>query len=441
MNTVFLFFKRIGKWLNARRKRLQAWISAKRFAPLSETIAEMRSQLMVMSKGQFGGKIGAHSSNEISDLISGFNTMAQAAEQIIVAATADRDRFSIVLSKMADGIIVVDADTRITLINAAARRIFKLREDTAMGRSFIEATHNAKIHNILLNCLRGSGQQAYTVEVYTNKLYLGVIVTPLQNNQGCILLIQDLTEIRRLEIVRRDFIANVSHELRTPISSLKVLAETLVDGALHDGSVAADFLGRIEVEVDKLSQMVNELSELSNIESGQVALVKTEVRIKNLVLCAEERLRQQIERGGLSVVIEIPDDLPHALIDRDRIERVLVNLIHNSIKFTPQNGLITIVAASERDNLLLSITDTGVGIEEEDLERIFERFYKSDKAHSGGGTGLGLAIARHTIEAHGGKIWAESVFGQGTTIHILLPIGISLEQSHSATSFIPKRNE
>ena len=168
--------------------------------------------------------------------------------------------------------------------------------------------------------------------------------------------------------------------------------------------------------------MTQELGELSNVESGVTTLAKTNVDVKTMILDATERLKEQIKRAGLEVSVEVPPKVPQAVIDRDRIERVVVNLIHNSIKFTPPGGHIKVSASSEKEGVVVTVEDTGVGIDSADLPRIFERFYKADKARTGGGTGLGLAIARHTVEAHGGRIWAESTPGKGTSIHFSLPM-------------------
>lgn len=378
--------------------------------------------MQAMAHGEYDQKMSLYASSATKPLVRAFNEMAISMGRVIAAATADRDRFSIVLSHMADGIIVVDRDTCITLINAAAQRIFRLHDSEAVGRSFIEATHNAEIHDLLRICLDSDKQQSCFVETRTNRLYLRVVATSLQNNRGCILLVQDLTEVRRLETIRRDFVTNISHELRTPLASLKAISETLNAGAVEDPSVARDFLGLVEIEVDKLAQMINELGELSRIESGSVSLVRAPVDIGVIVQNVADRLRAQLSRNEIKVAIETPDSLPFAMLDYDRIERVLINLIHNSIKFTPAGGLISVSACLKDSAIVVSVADTGVGIEPSDLPRIFERFFKADKAHSGGGTGLGLAIARHTVEAHGGRIWAESEYGKGTTISFSLPI-------------------
>jgi two-component system phosphate regulon sensor histidine kinase PhoR len=223
-------------------------------------------------------------------------------------------------------------------------------------------------------------------------------------------------------MVRQDFISNISHELRTPIASVKAIAETLNEGAIEDPSVAKDFLNKINAETDRLAQMVQELSELSRIESGEAPLQKRLFSIADAVEHAVDRLRPQADRAGLYTETNFVPNLPKVLADEDRIEQVLVNIIHNAIKFTPSGGKIVISTKRDNNNIMVSVTDTGIGIPADDLPRIFERFYKADKSRSGGGTGLGLAIARRIVEAHGGKIWAESVQGKGATFTFTLPV-------------------
>jgi two-component system phosphate regulon sensor histidine kinase PhoR len=228
--------------------------------------------------------------------------------------------------------------------------------------------------------------------------------------------------VRRLETVRRDFISNISHELRTPLASLKALADTLRDGALEDPPAAQRFLDRMEVEVDALTQMVQELLELSRIESGQVGFEMAQVPVVNVVRPPVERLRPQAERADLQLSVDLAPDLPPVLADAERMQQVITNLVHNAIKFTPPGGEVAISATAGEGEVIISVRDTGVGIPADDLPRIFERFYKADRARSGGGTGLGLAIAKHIVLAHGGRIWAESVEGRGSTFYVALPL-------------------
>jgi two-component system phosphate regulon sensor histidine kinase PhoR len=222
--------------------------------------------------------------------------------------------------------------------------------------------------------------------------------------------------------VRRDFVSNLSHELRTPLASLKALVETLRDGALEDPKAAGRFLNSVETEVDALTQMVQELLDLSRVESGQVPLNLVPADVRDVLSRPSERLRPQAERAGLTLSVELPPDLPRVLADVERMQQVVINLLHNAIKFTPPGGRVAISAETAGDEMIMSVRDTGVGIAAENLDRIFERFYKADRARSGGGTGLGLAIAKHIVQAHGGRIWAESAEGKGSVFRFTLRV-------------------
>jgi two-component system phosphate regulon sensor histidine kinase PhoR len=240
--------------------------------------------------------------------------------------------------------------------------------------------------------------------------------------QQVVLVLQDVTELRRAETVRREFVANVSHELRTPVACLKALVETLEDGALEAPEAAREFLDRMQVEVDDLAQLVEELLELSRIESGRVSLDLQPVDIAPMVAAAAERLRPHAERQGLTLTLDLPTGLPTALADPERIHQVITNLVHNAVKFTPPGGRVTVTAEQRDGEVTVHVVDNGVGIPSEALPRLFERFYKVDKARAGGGTGLGLAIAKHLVQVHSGRIWAESAGeGQGARFSFALP--------------------
>ena len=309
------------------------------------------------------------------------------------------------------------------MFNPAAENLFAVREVDALGNTLVEVLRNHQIVDLWRSCLATEESQVTTLEISTKRLYLQTVATPLgQALPGStLLLFQNLTRVRQLETVRRDFISNISHELRTPLASLKALTETLQEGALDDPPAAHRFLQRMETEVDSLSLMVSELLELSRIESGRVPLQLTPSRPLAIISDAVDRLGLQAERAGLDMQIDCPEDLPAVLADPDRLEQVMVNLLHNAIKFTPSGGEILISASPLDRQIVFSVKDTGVGIPSIDLPRIFERFYKADRARSTGGTGLGLAISRHLVEAHGGRIWAESVEGQGSTFYFSIP--------------------
>ncbi len=380
----------------------------------------------LMAEGDLDHEIDITSRDEVGELARAFNLMAARIKEMVALITTERDRMAVTLSHMGDGILVIDGDSRITLMNRAAETILKISRDKSVGRTFVEAVRDYKMDEILQRCLRAREQQTGTVEINPEKQFLGVVATPLEEGSGCLLLLRDLTELRRLETIRQDFVSNISHELRTPVASVKALAETLQEGAIDDPSVAKDFLSKINTEVDRLTQMVQELGELSRIESGKSSIQMEPLDIAEAIDKAARRLKAQADRAGLNLDINIPPHIPQALGDRDRVEQVLVNLIHNAIKFTNTGGRINISAEADGDKLRISVADTGVGIPADDLPRIFERFYKADKARSGSGTGLGLAIAKHIIEAHSGEIWADSVEGKGATFSFTLPLAPNL---------------
>jgi two-component system phosphate regulon sensor histidine kinase PhoR len=243
-----------------------------------------------------------------------------------------------------------------------------------------------------------------------------------QQTGKVLMVFHDISEIRQLEQVRKDFVANVSHELRTPMASIKALVETIQESYKDDPTRTEYFLARIGIEIDILTQTIQELLELSRIESGKVPLKITAVAPENLLASAGSRMQPQAERAGITIEVAPYTEMPKVSADPERIEQVLVSLIHNAIKATPHGGTITLSASVVGEIVQFAITDTGCGIAPIDLERIFERFYKSDKSRTTPGTGLGLSIARHMIHQHGGKIWAESIETKGSTFYFTLPI-------------------
>jgi two-component system phosphate regulon sensor histidine kinase PhoR len=388
----------------------------------TEPIKKLTFLSRKVAEGELDQEIQITSRDEVGELARAFNQMAARLKEMVVLLTNERDRMATILSNIDDAILMIDDDGKITAMNRAAENIFQISEAKALGHTFIEIVRDHELNELLQHCLSTRKQQTGAVEIKLKTQFLSTIATPLPGDGGCLVHIQDLTELRRLEMIRQDFISNISHELRTPIASVKALAETLNEGAIEDPSVAKDFLSRINVEVDKLAQMVQELGELSHIESGEAPLQKRHVNIADAIGHSVDRLRAQADRAGLNLDFIIPSTLPKVMADEARVEQVLVNIIHNAIKFTPSGGRISISAKARNNDILVTVSDTGVGIPADDLPRIFERFYKADKSRSGGGTGLGLAIAKHIVEAHGGRIWAESVEGKGSTFNFTLPL-------------------
>ncbi len=361
--------------------------------------------------------------DEVARLEHAFTRLANQLQTQITELSAERGKLQAVLTSMTDGVFIIDPAGIIQLSNQAALKIFNSSDSSAVGLSLIEFVRHHLLVELWRKCKLTGEQQITTLETSPDHLFIQAIATPLtQSTTGAILLIiQDLTRIRRLEIVRRDFVSNVSHELRTPLASLKALTETLQEGALEDPPAARRFLLRMENEIDNLTQLVQELLELSRIESGKVPLKQSSIDPCELVSPAVERMMVQAERAGVRLSLDCPADLPRVNADQNRMQQVLVNLIHNAIKFTLPGGEITITAHTDNKMVVFAVRDSGVGIAPEALPRIFERFYKADRSRSGGGTGLGLSIARHLVEAHGGRIWAESELGKGSIFYFSLP--------------------
>ncbi len=337
---------------------------------------------------------------------------------------ADGILFRSILRSMSDGILIADHGGMITMINEAAAALFHLEKEKLIGLSIAEGLRDHRVSELFSRCTASKQQQNASLENPLEKTHVHCIATPLDPDlPGNILfLFQDLTRIRQLEIIRRDFVSNVSHELRTPLASLKIIVETLLEGAIDDPPAARKFINRMEGEVDNLSQMVEELLELSRIESGRVPLEKRWVNPADLIQNCVERMAMQAERAGIQLIFQNGDDLPDFFVDALRLEQVLVNLLHNAIKFTHPGGRVDVNIRQNEGQIIFAIKDSGVGIPPKDLERIFERFYKADPSRSKRGTGLGLSIARHIIETHGGEIWAESQPGQGSTFYFRIPI-------------------
>jgi two-component system phosphate regulon sensor histidine kinase PhoR len=352
-------------------------------------------------------------SNAVASLQTAFNAERSTLDD-------QNARLATVLEQLTDGVIIVDMNGLIQFANPAAQRLFET--SSVLGRSVTEVLRNHQLVDAWRRCQQTGDMQSESVELPARRQFLQVIAIPDSHASGSLLLAQDLTRVRRLETVRRDFISNISHELRTPLASLKALTETLQNGALTDPQAGPRFLGRINAEVDALTRMAQELLDLSRIESGQVELMLAPLSPKKLVSSAADRMRMQAERAGLRLSVECEERLPAIHADQSRLEQVLVNIIHNAVKFTKPGGMIAVKAESTSGGVGFSVRDTGVGIPSESLSRIFERFYRVDKSRTGSGTGLGLSISKHIVEAHGGRIWAESREGEGSVFHFVIPL-------------------
>ena len=364
-----------------------------------------------------------NSLKEMRELGEALQKTAYQIEDQINALSKERAMLSAVLGQMTDGVMIADNSGRVQLLNKAAEKLFMINEAEALNRSIVEVIRHHRLVELWEETRNGPAK-TITMEMGSQHKYLQVVGIPLgEGVPGCaMLLCQDLTQTHRLETIRRDFISNISHELRTPMAGLKAISETLLDGALEDPTVSRNFVLRMDSEVDNLTQMVNELLELSRIESGRSNFDFQHIEPCRLIQKPVDRMALQAERVGLTLSYDCPADLPVVFADPDRITQVFINLIHNAIKFTPNGGRIHVSAFQNGQMVVFKVSDNGVGIAQKDINRIFERFYKADRARSGGGTGLGLSICKHIVEAHGGKIWAESIEDSGADFLFTIPV-------------------
>ncbi len=376
-----------------------------------------------MAAGHLNQHAAVHSADEIGSLARSFNQMSERLRETIRAITRERNQTAAVLTHMVDGVIVVEPEGQVGLINPAAWRLIGRAPTDAAGRSFASVVRDHQLAELYEISRQADGaEQERTLEMGSPPRFVRAVAAGVPSERGprVVLLLEDWTELRQAEAARRDFAANASHELRTPLASLRAVVETLEAG-VDEPEMEREFLRRMHIELDRLTQMTAELIELSRIESGQAELRRRPTDLAQVARTAAEVLRPQAERAGLTLDVETGTELPTAEADPDRLQNVLINLIHNAIKFTSAGGSIVVRTFLQDGQAGISVSDTGVGIPAEELPRIFERFYKADHSRSGGGTGLGLSIAKHVVQAHGGRIWAESIEGRGSTFSFTIP--------------------
>ena len=357
--------------------------------------------------------------DELADLADAVGGMVVQLGQTIHTLTDERNRSAAILGSMVEGVAVVGGDERILYCNQAFEQILELPQGSSQGKKLVEGLRQAELVTAVRQVLPGGEEVTGEVEVGTvRRRSFSVTAAPVRaaGASSAVLVLHDITELRRLERVRRDFVANVSHEFKTPLTAIQGFAETLLGGALDDTANRKRFMEIIREHAQRLARLTDDLLKLSRIEAGRLDLESGPVSVPGLVNGCVETARLKAESKGVRITVELPKGLPPVRGDAVQLGEVLQNLVDNALQYTPAGGRIEVTAYSNGNEVIFTVADTGIGIPESDLERIFERFYRVDaaRAREAGGTGLGLSIARHIVDAHGGRIWVESAVGQGS---------------------------
>ncbi|NSW82284.1 MAG: PAS domain-containing protein [Syntrophothermus sp.] len=331
----------------------------------------------------------------------------------------ERNKMKAILTTLVDGVMAVSRDGIVTLANKAAEEIFKARHEGLVGKPFASLVSSQELNQMLEDVFE-TGRQIFTetaLEQCLFRVQMAAINGEKGDVEGAVVVFHDVTDARKFDQMRSEFVANVSHELRTPLTAIKGFVETLLDGALEDKLICRRFLTIIEGENNRLTRLIDDLLTLSAIESRERKLTLKPVCLVTSIIQVMNILGPQAREKRLHLELIFNRDLPPVKADEDLVGQVLINLIDNAIKYTSPGGKIVIRVKRGGDQVFTSITDTGTGIPQESLPRLFERFYRVDKARSRelGGTGLGLAIVKHIVESHGGEVFVESELGKGST--------------------------
>ncbi|NPV69481.1 MAG: HAMP domain-containing protein [Firmicutes bacterium] len=392
-----------------------------------QPVEQMTDVARSLSTGDFSRYAFVNRDDELSALGEALNEMSASVRRMLEAASTGKGHLEAVLSTMESGVVFIDSHGRVSMVNTAAVKIFNL-QDAYLGRPHVEVLRNYQISAEVDRAITtGSSMRLEVNVIYPQERSLEVFLNPLAggpNGSGVVVVFHDVTELKRLEKIRRDFVANVSHELKTPVTSVKGFAETLLDGAISDPATAREFVEIIFREASRLDMLVRDLVDLSNLESAPVPIKPVPDDLRDSVQASTRKAALKAGPAGVNVRLRTPGEPVICPIDGERIEQVMDNLLDNAIKFTPRGGVVEVSLEVQGNYAVVTVADTGCGIPPEDLPRIFERFYTVDKARSKktGGTGLGLSIVKHTVDLHGGRVQVESEYGKGSSFHFSIPL-------------------
>ena len=398
---------------------------------VTRPVVEMQQIAREMSEGRFDVRAPVRSVDEIGGLGRALNVMLARLREKIGDLQEERAKARAILDGMVEGVIAVDGHETILLMNERARALFGVGAGRGEGKPFLEIIRNAELHEIFRESRASAPELPLVREVRLRHPVPRIVqinAVPLHlagAERGAVMVLHDLTDLRRLEQVRTEFVANVSHELRTPLTAIQGYLETLLGGAMDERQHARRFLEIAFRHTERLGRLLNDLTDLSNIELGKVTLRLGPVPIADVVHSVLDIIRPRAQTGRVGLIADVqPSDLT-VNADHDRLAQILINLVDNAVKYTPENGWVTVAARPvDPGRAEVRVRDTGAGIPRADLPRLTERFYRVDKARSRelGGTGLGLAIVKHLVLAHGGELTIESEEGEGTTVRFTLPM-------------------
>lgn len=398
---------------------------------ITQPIGEMQEQALRIARGDYSHKVEINAKDELGQLAESFNQLAERIKETQEAMEAERNRLDSVLTHMTDGVVATDRRGKVITINEMALSLLSLKQEDAIGQSILtlfQLDEEYSLRSLLENTKEMLIERPSPVPHFQD-LILRVDFSMIRRESGFIsglvAVLHDVTEQEKTEQERRDFVSNVSHELRTPLTSMRSYLEALEDGAWKDPEIAPHFLQVTLEETDRMIRMINDLLNLSKMDSGNAQMQMELVNFNNLVNFVLDRFDMMVtsQNKNYQIKREFTKRDLWLEIDTDRLIQVIDNIMNNAIKYSPDGGTITVRLIETHNHIILSITDEGMGIPRKDLNKIFDRFYRVDKARARqqGGTGLGLAISREVLKAHGGSIWVESRENQGSTFYVSLP--------------------
>lgn len=389
-------------------------------------ITKIASQI---AHGDYLTRVQTSESEYDNELAKAVNKIASNLQEMSMLQIMEKERLNTLIESMGSGLLMFGRGGTVNLLNDVFKKTFGLSEDEVVGKTFKDIGLPIAIENLIEDVYMTEQVRAKQIRIdkSDHPAYMSVYGAPVigihGNWLGIVVVIHDITELVRLEEVRKDFVANVSHELRTPVTSIKGFTETLLDGAMHEPVILQEFLGIIQKESDRLHLLIDDLLELSGMEREGFSLTYAAVNVKDMIEDAIKVISRSMERKKMKIVADIPKGLIID-VDADRLMQVMVNLLSNAINYSKEETTVTVEVTQAIDDVVITIRDQGIGIEQSELPRLFERFYRVDRARSrdSGGTGLGLAIVKHLVEIHGGRVDVDSTIGLGTTFCIHLPI-------------------